>query len=515
MSTIWSFDLGKASIGEAVREVNKPQFLHKASLLVPADFARRGPLDKSGTPASRYRAWVTRCHRRERERWLDMLWRAADLPPLQKRVLSDEGGQWHRVTKADPRLEDEAMNGGGEDCRTSCVLRIALLGEGNLIAGGTMSDWQIYKALFSSVQKRGVGDVPWKERRVNDQDGDASENNAGSEKWQEFLRDPAMRQLPDIADPSVSYRRPCYYDAWRMKLWNPAEPAIVNCKAVERPQSTRGVAFPAEVIEREIIDLARAGARLLPQLDDGDSGTTTTTAAEVTIDGPDSTDYIWYFDGAIPANYPVVNNATATVTPSGLSISTYYWLYDGGPYKIDDPRTTATVKVESTGKSSYSDDCSLGIHVTLGDGTVLTPDDAAFTVDFCADAPMSGESTSSNYLTYWQTTSTFVCQSQFGSTMTAAIELNENFGAYTQVYPGCTWSQPPAGTDMQSADALTDHITPPTSRYPVPVAPVADVDKWPGYWDVGSESPNTGTTAFRATWHRFTTYAEHDNVTGY
>jgi hypothetical protein len=34
---VWAFDLGKGSIGEAVRQGTK--FLHKASLLIPADFA--------------------------------------------------------------------------------------------------------------------------------------------------------------------------------------------------------------------------------------------------------------------------------------------------------------------------------------------------------------------------------------------------------------------------------------------------------------------------------------------
>jgi hypothetical protein len=36
-SHVWAFDLGKGSIGEAVRQGNK--FLHKASLLIPANFA--------------------------------------------------------------------------------------------------------------------------------------------------------------------------------------------------------------------------------------------------------------------------------------------------------------------------------------------------------------------------------------------------------------------------------------------------------------------------------------------
>jgi len=35
--TVWAFDLGKGSIGEAVRRGT--EFLHKASLLIPAEFA--------------------------------------------------------------------------------------------------------------------------------------------------------------------------------------------------------------------------------------------------------------------------------------------------------------------------------------------------------------------------------------------------------------------------------------------------------------------------------------------
>jgi len=64
--TVWAFDLGKGSIGdfpsprwgEGVRrtdEVNTiPQFLHKASLLIPAEFA------ETKTAAGRRRMWRTR-----------------------------------------------------------------------------------------------------------------------------------------------------------------------------------------------------------------------------------------------------------------------------------------------------------------------------------------------------------------------------------------------------------------------------------------------------------------------
>jgi hypothetical protein len=50
--TVWAFDLGKGSIGEAVRCGDK--FLHKASLLIPADFAG------TKTAAGRRRMWRTR-----------------------------------------------------------------------------------------------------------------------------------------------------------------------------------------------------------------------------------------------------------------------------------------------------------------------------------------------------------------------------------------------------------------------------------------------------------------------
>ena len=49
---VWAFDLGTASIGEAVRQGTS--FLHKASLLIPAEFA------ETKTAAGRRRMWRTR-----------------------------------------------------------------------------------------------------------------------------------------------------------------------------------------------------------------------------------------------------------------------------------------------------------------------------------------------------------------------------------------------------------------------------------------------------------------------
>jgi hypothetical protein len=49
---VWAFDLGKASIGEAVRQ--GITFKHKASLLIPYDFA------ETKTAANRRRMWRKR-----------------------------------------------------------------------------------------------------------------------------------------------------------------------------------------------------------------------------------------------------------------------------------------------------------------------------------------------------------------------------------------------------------------------------------------------------------------------
>ena len=60
---VWAFDLGKGSIGEAVRRGN--EFLHKASLLIPAEFA------ETKTAAGRRRMWRTRQAHKAREQWLE------------------------------------------------------------------------------------------------------------------------------------------------------------------------------------------------------------------------------------------------------------------------------------------------------------------------------------------------------------------------------------------------------------------------------------------------------------
>ena len=62
LNHVWAFDLGKGSIGEAVRMGTT--FPRKASLLIPAEFA------ETKTAASRRRMHRTRLAHQARERWL-------------------------------------------------------------------------------------------------------------------------------------------------------------------------------------------------------------------------------------------------------------------------------------------------------------------------------------------------------------------------------------------------------------------------------------------------------------
>jgi hypothetical protein len=95
---VWAFDLGKGSIGEAVRQGSN--FLHKAALLIPADFA------ETKTAATRRRMWRTRQAHKAREEWLNGVMREAEIEVLHGRNY-DKAGNWKPGEPADERLERE------------------------------------------------------------------------------------------------------------------------------------------------------------------------------------------------------------------------------------------------------------------------------------------------------------------------------------------------------------------------------------------------------------------------
>jgi len=281
---IWAFDLGKGSIGEAVRQGSR--FLHKASLLIPAEFA------ETKTAAGKRRMWRTRQAHKAREQWLDEVMRRAGIEPLHGRrvgKVDDNGHQkWVQTDKGDYRLEREfppsrfgkdkagqpkervypggkAKDGApaqtGKDfttCYNSALLRIKLL------RGEPLEPWQLYKALHSAIQKRGYGQVPWATRELK------RTGRTEEEIEQEMAKkDPEYKAAvtawgkfkQEFSDSRFHF--PCYFDAAKMGLWQPdVLQERINCQA----QSTRKVRFDREDVEKEIAMLARQAAQQLPQI---------------------------------------------------------------------------------------------------------------------------------------------------------------------------------------------------------------------------------------------------------
>ncbi|HEU5072102.1 MAG TPA: hypothetical protein VFV96_16990, partial [Verrucomicrobiae bacterium] len=248
--TIWAFDLGKASIGEAVRQGNR--FLHKASLLIPAEFA------ETKTAANRRRMWRTRQAHKAREAWLDEVMRKAGIEVLQgRRVTWNEKEKKWNVTPGDPRLEREFAAPGDDTCYTSCLLRIKLL------RGEKLEPWQIYKALHSAIQRRGYdSDIPWKTREQRRNEKPEDEEGATLTRMQEF-----GKQLAAMAGSRKEYHWQCYFDAWRMGLWNPAQPEELKMRQDCHAQSTRGQIVPRKLVEDEVRALVDAAAKQFPKLE--------------------------------------------------------------------------------------------------------------------------------------------------------------------------------------------------------------------------------------------------------
>jgi CRISPR-associated endonuclease Csn1 len=254
MSTVWSFDLGIGSIGEAVRDTATHEFLHVASLLIPQEFASTKEAGK------RRRMYRTRLAHQAREAWLDHVWKTAGQIPLQKRTVgpNPETGKWELKQLADPRLEREFAAQGDSTCYTSCLLRIRLL------RGETLEAWQIYKALHSAIQRRGYDpDIPWKAKesgRRKEADADKEEGKT-KERMNRFTRD-LEAMFPDREE----YRLQCYFDAVKMGLLDPANPALLKERIDHTADTTRNQIVPRWMVEKEVRLLCEQAAKQIPAL---------------------------------------------------------------------------------------------------------------------------------------------------------------------------------------------------------------------------------------------------------
>lgn len=253
MSKVWSFDLGIGSIGEAVRDTATHEFLHVASLLIPQEFASTKEAGK------RRRMHRTRLAHQAREAWLDQVWKMAGQVPLQKRAvwLNPVTSRWELKQKADPRMEREFAVRGDKTCYTSCLLRIRLL------RGETLEAWQIYKALHSSIQRRGYDpDIPWKAKesgRRKEADADKEEGN--TKEMNRFTR-----ELESMFPERQEYRLQCYFDAVKMGLLDPANPACLKDRIDHTADTTRNQIVPRWIVEKEVRLLCERAAKQIPAL---------------------------------------------------------------------------------------------------------------------------------------------------------------------------------------------------------------------------------------------------------
>ena len=254
--TIWSFDLGKGSIGEAVRLGMK--FLHVASLIIPAEFA------ETQTAAKRRRFFRTRQAHRARESWLREVFTECGLEVLSGRSTTHPPGQQKIWVKqvADPRFEKEfPAPDEGDLCYTSCLLRIKLL------RGEKLEPWQLYKAFHSAIQRRGYDpDIPWKTKERT-RSTDKPEAKANDEEGATLARMTAYEdELKAMAPDQPQYQWPCYFDAWKMGLWSPKDPEKLSLRINQSAGSTRNQIVPRKRIEAEIRAMVKAAAVQYPAL---------------------------------------------------------------------------------------------------------------------------------------------------------------------------------------------------------------------------------------------------------
>lgn len=237
---IFAFDVGKGSLGEAVRKDN--DIVEANSFLIPADFA------STKDQATRRRQWRTRIAHSAREDWLKKICKEAGIEVLNG-ITCPNPKKNIQFVPADPRLEREFPKKGDNTVYTSCLLRIMLL-EGQKPEG-----WQIYKALHSAMQRRGYDpDVAWKSG-VSKEDDEAS-----SKDLNEF-----DKKLNEIKNLKEEHKFCCYYDAYKMGLWSPQE-GIKSIRQDFNAERARGYTPSRKMVEEEIRLLVKQAAKLFPFL---------------------------------------------------------------------------------------------------------------------------------------------------------------------------------------------------------------------------------------------------------
>ena len=226
---VFAFDLGKTSIGYCVREDSNIKEAN--SVIIEKDHSDITSLKE------RRRVYKTLTAHKKREEYFNKLWQECGLELLDKNDL--------RFTKEFPHKNDNTLY-------TSCLLRIALLQNIKL------EEWQIYKAIYNALQRRGYDpNLAWKTAQTDD-------DKTNIELAKKYTQENDMEIIN-----SDEYKFPCYYDAKRLGLWDENNPKIfaknIPVSNINKVRTT-GYVAPRQLVEKELKQLWINAQKQLPEL---------------------------------------------------------------------------------------------------------------------------------------------------------------------------------------------------------------------------------------------------------
>ncbi|MDR1720903.1 MAG: hypothetical protein LBR09_00685, partial [Endomicrobium sp.] len=246
---IFAFDLGSGSMGICVRKGE--EILYLRSLLIDSEF---GSVE---TAAKLRRQIRTRIAHKKREEWWREQAGQAGIEVLSTAQPTKENPN----LKPDERMLREFTSGNGKDktIYSSHLLRIALLQRVKL------EGWQIFKAVWSAIQRRGYdSNLPWATGNANEKENDEKENKNASDEY--------CKKLKEFFGDREEYYYPCYYEACKQGIWDPKEPYNLTKKLASNPAPARNkdktnMAIPSrKLIYKELKELLIAASEQFPKL---------------------------------------------------------------------------------------------------------------------------------------------------------------------------------------------------------------------------------------------------------
>lgn len=226
---VFAFDMGKASIGYCAREGLEIKEVN--SIIIDKDHSNISSL------RDRRRVKRTLDAHKAREKFFVKLWVSCGLIPIDTK---------------DEKFKKEFASKSEDVICTSCLLRIALLQNIKL------EQWQIFKALYNAIQRRGYDtNLAWKSAQTED-------DKENLELVKKYTQENGIEIIQN-----EEYKYPCYYDATRLGLWGETNPKefkrTVNQENLIKVRTTTYVA-PRQLIEKELKQLWLNAQAQIPEL---------------------------------------------------------------------------------------------------------------------------------------------------------------------------------------------------------------------------------------------------------